>query len=102
MPCFWKTQISWNADASLITLTHVRGAGSFGVEVEFWLLTIYVRGMRVDASQELKFIVPSSLDEALNIATVLHAAKINKEDVEKYIGLELFQMLADASDPNTC
>jgi hypothetical protein len=74
----------------------------FEVEAEFRLLTFYVHGMRVHARQELKFIVPSSLDEALNIATVLHAAKINKEDVEKYFGLQLLQVLEDASDPTTC
>jgi hypothetical protein len=66
----------------------------FEVEAEFRLLTIYVHGMKVDASQELKFIVPISLDEALNTATVLHSAKINKEDVENYFGLKLLQMLS--------
>jgi hypothetical protein len=89
-----QAQMATEADLPLVTFTRPCSRGFFKVEAEFKFSTIYVHGLRVEASRELKIIIPSSSGEALHIATVLHDADINKKEVKKYFGLELLQMLS--------
>jgi hypothetical protein len=57
-------------------------------EAEFRLLTSFIHGVRGDVGKELRYKNPSSIEEALNIATVVyHAARLDERQREKHVFL---------------
>jgi hypothetical protein len=55
-------------------------------EAEFRLLTSFIHGSRGDVGKELKYRSPSTIDEALNIATIVYnAGKLDKQEKDKEI-----------------
>jgi hypothetical protein len=55
-------------------------------ESEFRLLTSFIHGVSVDAGKELRFKNPSSIEEALNIATVVYqASQLDERQSEKQV-----------------
>jgi hypothetical protein len=55
-------------------------------EAEFRLLTSFIHGVRGDAGKELRYKNPSSVEEALNIATVVyHASRLDAHHREKQV-----------------
>jgi hypothetical protein len=63
-------------------------------ETDFRLLTSFVHGIKGDARKEVRYRNPSSIEESLNIATVVHSAsKLETRHRERELFTEKSEVL---------